>query len=103
MTVAILSTWIGRPCVLEFDDGRKKIYAYGTEEVRGKWEEGKIVMNMDCFCHFWRYKTLEYGLDLFAQQENREERRAICEADNVPETTIRRIYTQAPLIYGGTP
>lgn len=100
ITAAILATWIEKPCVLEFAEGEKKIYAYGNESVRGAWELGKIVMDMRNFCDYWRYKMLDYGIDVFSRLEAREERIAICEADGVPQETIDKILADKPLMYG---
>lgn len=81
LSAAVLRTWEGTPCVLQFEDVNKTIYAYGNEDVRGKWEQGKIVMGMDTFADFWMYKLLELGLDTFAKVELRGEREAIMAAE----------------------
>jgi len=103
LTAAILLTWSGKPCVLEFVDGERKMYAYGDESVRGKWEVGKCTMDMESFAHYWRYKLLEYGIDLFTRQENAAERRAICEVENVPPEEIAKILESQPHLYEATP
>ena len=72
ISAGALKSWIGKPCVLECATENGKVYAYGNESVRGSWEKGKCVMDMESFCNYWRYKILEYGIDLFTQQENRE-------------------------------
>lgn len=99
ITAKSLESWIGKPCVLEFDDGRKKLYAYGNAQMRGAWEENKIVMDMESFTQYWKYKMLEYGLDLFTRQENAEERRAIMETENTPPEEIEHVLASQPDLY----
>lgn len=99
ITVSALLSWQGKPCVLEFDDNGRKVYAYGNESVRGKWEVGKAVMDMESFCNYWRYKLLEYGIDLFCKVENRGERIAIMTAEGLLEDEAHKYCDTKPHIY----
>jgi len=96
-----IRTWIGKPCVLEFVDGERKVYAYGDESVRGKWEEGKCTMDMESFAHYFKYKALEYGIDLFTRQENAAERTAIMETEGETPEAIQAVLASQPGLYGG--
>lgn len=93
-------TWDKQPCVLECDVITGKVYAYGNEEVRGKWEEGKAVLDMQSFAKdYWRFKILEYGINLFTKAENREERIAIMTTEGETEDSAIKYCDSQPNLY----
>lgn len=99
ITAKILETWIGKPCVLEFVDFTRTVYAYGNEDVRGTWEHDKCVMDMDNFCHYWMYKLLEFGIDTFSKIENTEERTHIMAAEGESKAAIADVIASRPDLY----
>ena len=88
--------------IIEYDNGKRKLYGIGNESQRGKWCEGKIIMLWPDFVTYWQYTLLNFGLDTFAQAELKTERVAIMEVEKVEPDTILSTLAEYPERYGAT-
>ena len=100
ITANDMKTMVDKPIVLKFQENERELYALGQDSLKGKWSQHKITMSMSDFAEYWQYKQMEYAMDIFSMKENREERLAICEADNVPKEAIQKIFEERPMLYG---
>jgi hypothetical protein len=56
-------------------------------------------MDMESFAHYWQFKLLEFGIDIFSRVENREERTAIMAAEGETQQTIDEYLETRPDLY----
>lgn len=96
-----LNQFDGTDCIIEHDNGIRKVYGIGNKGMIGKWckdEYGnlnKIIMLWQDFCLYWMYSLVNYGIDTFMKINE------IIEADTKPEQTklVPKPATQQLLIY----
>jgi len=100
ITSKMLETWDGKRCRLTFDDnGRRTIYAYGNAEAMWHDSEGLVTMDIPSFCHYWCYKLLELGIDVFSRVKLKEERETIMSVEGVTASEIAKVIDSRPDLY----
>lgn len=83
MTASKLGLYEGLPYVLEFVYGDTKMYAVGSDEVKGSWTKDKVVMDIPSFQNYFMVKMLELASSILSHP--REEREAIMLESEPPE------------------